>query len=71
MTRFFNANNLHSLPDGGLDEKAPAVLVNDPARGKLLRVERAEFEAEWSAVHNWMLLALPHAVAKTPASSAP
>ena len=56
--------------NGGEDEKTPAVLINDPARGKLLRVERAEFEAEWSAVHHWMLLALPHAAAKTAAGSA-
>jgi hypothetical protein len=33
--------------------------VNDPARGKLLRIERAEFEKEWLAAKNWMLLAVP------------
>jgi len=35
------------------------VFVNDPARGKLLRIERAEFEKEWQAAKNWMLLAVP------------
>lgn len=43
----------------GMDGQAPALLVNDPARGKLLRVERTEFEKEWRAAGNWMLLAVP------------
>src|SRR6266403_1161031 len=38
-----------------------AVFVNDPARGKLLRIERREFEKEWQAARNWMLLAVPAA----------
>jgi hypothetical protein len=33
--------------------------MNDPAERKLLTQERAGFEKEWSATHNWMLLAVP------------
>lgn len=37
-----------------------AVLVNDPERGKLLRIERDEFEKSWRGTENWVLLAVPH-----------
>lgn len=50
---------LHYLVLVGLDQERPAVLVNDPARGKLLRCERAQFEKEWRAAGNWALLAVP------------
>jgi ABC-type bacteriocin/lantibiotic exporter with double-glycine peptidase domain len=43
----------------GVDWAQDAAFVNDPARGKLLRLERQEFEKEWSAVRNWTLLAVP------------
>ena len=43
----------------GLDWDREAVFVNDPARGKLLRVEWPEFEKEWRAAGNWTLLAVP------------
>jgi len=43
----------------GMDWQREAVFLNDPARGKLLRVERGEFEREWQAGGNWMLLAVP------------
>jgi len=33
-----------------------------------MRIERAEFASEWSAVHNWVLLALPHARSKAQSS---
>lgn len=49
----------HYVVVTGLDWEHEAVFVNDPARGKLLRIERQEFEKEWSAVRNWMLLAVP------------
>ncbi len=49
----------HYVVVTGLDWQRDAVFVNDPARGKLLRIERPEFEKEWSAVKNWMLLAVP------------
>ena len=50
---------LHYVVVTGMDRQREAVFVNDPARGKLLRVERPEFEKEWQAAGNWMLLAVP------------
>ena len=50
---------LHYVVMTGMDWQREAVFVNDPARGKLLRVERPEFEKEWKAASNWMLLAVP------------
>jgi predicted double-glycine peptidase len=55
-----NANvPLHYVVVTGIDWQSGAVFINDPARGKLLRIERAEFEKEWRPNRNWMLLALP------------
>ncbi len=50
---------LHYVVVTGMDWDREAVFVNDPARGKLMRVERREFEKEWQAARNWMLLAVP------------
>jgi ABC-type bacteriocin/lantibiotic exporter with double-glycine peptidase domain len=50
---------LHYVVVTGIDWEHAAIFVNDPARGKLLRLERAEFEKEWQAARNWMLLAVP------------
>jgi uncharacterized protein YvpB len=50
---------LHYVVVTGMDWQREAAFVNDPARGKLLRIERAEFEREWLAARNWMLLAVP------------
>ncbi len=50
---------LHYVVVTGIDWEREAVFVNDPARGKLLRIERQEFEKEWQAARNWMLLAVP------------
>lgn len=52
---------LHYVVVTGIDWEHETVFLNDPARGKLLRVERPEFEKEWHAARNWMLLALPEA----------
>jgi predicted double-glycine peptidase len=49
----------HYVVVTGLDWQREAVFINDPARGKLLRIERQEFEKEWLAARNWMLLAVP------------
>ena len=49
----------HYVVVTGIDWEHEAVFLNDPARGKLFRVERAEFEKEWHAARNWMLLAVP------------
>lgn len=43
----------------GLDEERALVFLNDPARRKLAKTGRAEFEKRWRAMHNWTLLALP------------
>ena len=52
---------LHYVVVTGMDWEREAVFVNDPARGKLLRIERQEFEREWEAARKWMLLAVPAA----------
>ena len=52
---------LHYVVVTGMDWQREAVFVNDPARGKLLRIERKEFEKEWEAARKWMLLAVPAA----------
>ena len=43
----------------GVDPVRSLVIMNDPAQRKLLAEERAEFEKDWSAAHNWLLLAVP------------
>ena len=43
----------------GVDPQDAAVLVNDPERGKLVRIERREFEKAWQGTETWTLLALP------------
>jgi len=54
---------LHYVVVTGIDWQKEAVFIHDPARGKLLRVERAEFEKQWRPNHNWMLLAVPEKAA--------
>ncbi|HLZ12635.1 MAG TPA: C39 family peptidase [Candidatus Acidoferrum sp.] len=50
---------LHYVVVAGLDKQRDAVVMNDPQRGKLLRMERAEFEKEWRRTNDWTLLAVP------------
>jgi len=50
---------LHYVVVTGIDWQSGAVFINDPARGKLLRIERADFEKKWRPKRNWMLLAVP------------
>ena len=50
---------LHYVVVTGIDWQKDAVFVHDPARGKLLRVERVDFEKQWRPNRNWMLLAVP------------
>jgi len=54
-----------------MDFDREAVFVNDPARGKLMRIERADFEKEWQAVGNWMLLADLYSAAGRRSDSVP
>jgi ABC-type bacteriocin/lantibiotic exporter with double-glycine peptidase domain len=50
---------LHYVVIDGIDSAHGMITVNDPAERKLLTRERAAFEKEWRATHNWMLLAVP------------
>ena len=50
---------LHYVVVTGIDWQHDAVFVHDPARGKLLRIERADFEKQWRSNRNWLLLAVP------------
>jgi ABC-type bacteriocin/lantibiotic exporter with double-glycine peptidase domain len=43
----------------GVAPQDEAVLINDPERGKLVRVDRPEFEKAWRGTQNWTLLAVP------------
>ena len=52
-------SSLHFVVVAGIDRQQEAVLLNDPERGKLFRVERAEFEKEWQRTGYWTLLAVP------------
>src|SRR5882724_8645115 len=49
-----NKGPYHYVVVTGMDWEREAVFVHDPARGKLMRIERAEFEKEWQAVGNWL-----------------
>ena len=51
--------SLHYVVVVGVNPNENVILVNDPAQKKLLKMERAAFEKEWSAVKRWTLLALP------------
>jgi predicted double-glycine peptidase len=50
---------LHYVVLTGLDSERRLIMVNDPARRKLLKWDRATFEKQWSAAGNWTLLAVP------------
>jgi len=49
----------HYLVVVGIDPQNAAVLVNDPERGKLVRIERREFEKAWQGTETWTLVAVP------------
>ena len=53
--------SLHYVVVAGLDTEQGPVLVNDPARRKLLKQDRTSFEREWTAAGKWTLLAVPQA----------
>ena len=52
-------SELHYVVIDGIDPARALVTMNDPAQRKLLTQERAGFEQDWSATHDWMLLAVP------------
>jgi len=43
----------------GVDPQDTGVVVNDPERGQLVRIERGEFEKGWQGTEKWTLLAVP------------
>jgi len=49
----------HYVVIAGIGPHDATVLVNDPERGKLTRIERTEFEKTWKGTENWTLLAVP------------
>ncbi len=49
----------HYMVVTGIDPDRGVVLVNDPARQKLLKLKRMDFEKGWAGSGNWTLLALP------------
>lgn len=59
-----DSGSLHYAVVAGVDPNRQLVLLNDPARRKLLKESRAEFERDWKATHNWTLLAVPEAPAQ-------
>jgi ABC-type bacteriocin/lantibiotic exporter with double-glycine peptidase domain len=57
-------SELHYVVIDGIDTQQGLVTMNDPAERKMMTRERAGFEREWSATHNWMLLAVPATAAR-------
>lgn len=51
--------SLHYVIVAGVDDSENVVLVNDPARRKLVRLDRKDFEKDWSVTGYWTLLAVP------------
>jgi ABC-type bacteriocin/lantibiotic exporter with double-glycine peptidase domain len=50
---------LHYVVIAGVDSRQSLVVFNDPARRKLMKVERRVFEKDWNAADRWTLLAVP------------
>jgi ABC-type bacteriocin/lantibiotic exporter with double-glycine peptidase domain len=50
---------LHYVVVAGIDWEHNWIFVNDPARRKLLKMGRADFEKQWTATQEWTLLAVP------------
>jgi len=49
----------HYVVVAGVDSERALVSVNDPAKRKLVQLDRKTFEQDWSASGRWTLLALP------------
>jgi len=52
-------DSFHYVVVAGLDLEQDLLLLNDPARRKLIKQDRSAFEKQWSATGKWTLLALP------------
>jgi len=50
---------LHYAVVVGMDAARGFVFLNDPARGKMLRMSREGFQTEWDLGKRWTLLAVP------------
>jgi ABC-type bacteriocin/lantibiotic exporter with double-glycine peptidase domain len=59
-----NGAPLHYVVVAGVDPQAGLVMLNDPARRKLLKQDWAEFEKQWTGANKWTLLALPQSDAR-------
>jgi len=49
----------HYVVVTGWNDPENVVLVNDPARRKLLKLDRKSFQKSWEQTSRWTLLALP------------
>lgn len=54
-----SSDTFHYLVVAGIDSARGILLANDPARRKLCRLKRADFEKAWNRCRYWTLLALP------------
>lgn len=54
-----SSRELHYVVVVGVDDEHKLVLLNDPARRKLLKEDESRFEHEWKATGDWTLLAVP------------
>ena len=52
-------DDLHYVVATGFDPQKNLIFKHDPARRKLMKQHRTEFEAQWKGAANWTLLALP------------
>jgi hypothetical protein len=52
---------LHYAVVTGVDSERGFVFLNDPARGRMLRISREGFLGEWNPANHWTLLAVPAA----------
>jgi predicted double-glycine peptidase len=50
---------LHYAVVVGVDASRGYIFLNDPARGKMLRMSREGFQTEWDSAKRWTLLAVP------------
>src|SRR5260370_182488 len=50
---------LHYVVVTGIDWQNDAIFIHDPARGKLLRIAREDFEKQWRPNPNWFPLVIP------------
>ena len=56
-------SDLHFVVVTGMDAQQGILLTHDAARRKLVKQRRHDFEHEWKAAGNWMLLAVPESPA--------